>query len=696
MVDVIITMSTTESNSASSSAKEDPTSGEVDTEFTVDTADIIRLMLGFLTSHGLHQSAQTLRKESGIGFISPAVIGSTTVLASQIRQGDWGAVLRAVQLQQEAFPLVHEQVILELAETDQGLPMAYSLLQLARDDLDAIPEEKESSSQSNGNDQVTESTVLSKARSLEQRLAAISAHSSKYGEGKEDRWRLLYGHPRESARQDRRNRLADQMVSNKVSVPLQRLPTLLQQACKWQSFTGQLPWIYDAIAPAGNEDKDSTRKKQKKKRKHLDLVLGVAAGARKPVVVGESQDDEEDILANAEPIATDFFEKIKFGKSAVCEAATFCQKGLITASSDGLLEIWDSSYHSLNTSEFPYQNESVMGHDDPILCLALSKDESILASGDTKGTIKVWKLATGQCLRSYQAHQQHVTDIDFSADGGKILSASSDGTCREFGIVGSRILQELHGHTTYIHSCQYVLQFSTHSGSNKRKSKASGIKSNTSGSPIQWVVTSSADGTVRLWQQSQCLSIWQPQPAGPPVPVGDSVVVDPHQLSPEAPAMGIVLAIPHPNRLVLVPRGPTAYLVDLDGTVQQRYEVEQKTSSKSKDSTPTESTIFCAATVSQSWLYLCTNQGDCYVYQLQPTLGRSQGISSQHRSKTGTTLPYTTISDFGLDSTSKSTTHSASKYETEVSQMIHHPFKSIVGAFSNDKTQKKGILAIWK
>jgi len=53
-----------------------------------------------------------------------------------------------------------------------------------------------------------------------------------------------------------------------------------------------------------------------------------------------------------------------------------------------------------------------------------------------------------------------------------------------------------------------------------------------------------------------------------------------------------------------------------------------------------------------------------------------------------------TISQFGPDSTSKTNND---RRVAEISALVHHPFKpSVLAAYSNDKTQKKGVLTIWK
>jgi WD40 repeat-containing protein SMU1 len=357
--------------------------------------------------------------------------------------------------------------------------------------------------------------------------------------------------------------------------------------------------------------------------------------------VGEADYDDDDDY-DTEAIPTDILQTVKFGKVATCEAAQFLNQGLITASSDGLIEVWDNNNNNsntatLNTKEYPYQEDSAMGHDDAaVLALAISNDQSILASGDATGKVKVWNLATGQCLRQYQAHNESITCLALARDASRVLTASASGTCREFGMVRQNVLQEYTGHASYIHSCHYA-----HDGT--------------------FVVTSSADGTVRLWQQGQCRRIFQPPPQHDSSSATTSLLVDPTGIRTESPAIHTAIPIPNSNNLLVVPRSSTAYLVDFEGTVVQRYQAE------------TPDHLFCAACVSHSWVYLCTVT-HCLVYSLAK--------GTLHK----------TIRDFGTDSTAKTTGVNAA----ELTHVLHHPFKPLLAAFSNDKTQKKGVLTVWK
>ncbi|KAL3912198.1 MAG: hypothetical protein SGILL_006978, partial [Bacillariaceae sp.] len=450
------------------------------------------------------------------------------------------------------------------------------------------------------------------------------------------------------------------IVDVKRDIPLNRLPTLIQQAMKWQSHTGQLPWIKEVYNEETGESaasKERQKKKKGRKRKRYNLVMGEVAGGDRNTMVGDEMlqldDDDED----REAIPRDVLAKVKFGKSAVCESAVFSSKGLITGSSDSMIEIWDSTdFKELNTTDYPYQKENAMGHNDsPVLCMDLSNDGEILVSGDSDGKVKVWKLASGKCLRQYQAHDVSVTALSLSRDASKVLTGSASGICREFGLVSSNVVQVFEGHTSYINSCRYVLGW-----------KFANDKSPQTGVAELWVVTASADGTVRLWQKGSAIRVLQPPRDLSLVNRNFSLTVDPTALMSESP--GIHTAAPVPgdeSRILVVPRSSEAFLVDLEGSVLQCFR------------TGFPETVFVSATVTANVAYLVTApKGDCLVFSL----------------RNGKLLK--TITNFSTSSVTKTNTEHRI---AEISSIVHHPFKpSILASFSNDKTQKKGILAVWK
>jgi hypothetical protein len=649
----------------------------IEGEFTVEAADLIRIVLAFLTSQGLHESARTLRKESGIGFAEGSMLQKRMV-AQSIRQGNWGAVFQATALLQEEgdegnndtkiLTRIAEQVILELAEEDKSLNLSYSLLRTYRDALDSVPDEEEQDIESEEKHNhhlqkpktnkisLSSPSKFSKARSLEQRLAAIAGNPSKYSDSTA-RQDILYG--KILTKKQRRERLAT-MAEDSREIPLDRLPTLIQQAMKWQSYTGQLPWIkeiYEDTTSVG-----ALPSKKRRKRKKYNLVMGEIAGSDPHSVVGDeassviNHDDEEE---EREAIPRDIVGKVKFGKATVCESAIFFARGLITGSSDSLIEIWDAEYKDLNTADYPYQKEHAMGHNDAaVLCMDVSNDGEVLISGDASGKVKIWKLANGKCLRQYQAHEAPVTALSLSRDASRVLTGSASGICREFGTVTQNVLQVYEGHTSYICACRYVVQWSS----------TGGDKDATLTTAEGWVVTASADGTVRIWQHGMAKRILQPpKDAAASMKLGQlrSLIVDPIYIQSECPGIHTLIPVPgDETRMLVVPRSSAAFLVNIQGTVLQVYLA---------DSPEIE---FLSGTVTSYVTYLVSSKGDCLVYSL----------------RSGKLLK--TVKEFSIDSTTKT---NSSQRIAEISVLLHHPVKpSVLAAFSNDKTQKKGVLTVWK
>lgn len=66
---------------------------------------------------------------------------------------------------------------------------------------------------------------------------------------------------------------------------------------------------------------------------------------------------------------------------------------------------------------------SFMMHEKAVIAVAFNKDSELLASGSQDGQIKVWRVATGQCVRRYEkAHNEGVTCITWSKDSTQLLT----------------------------------------------------------------------------------------------------------------------------------------------------------------------------------------------------------------------------------------------------------------------------------
>ncbi len=105
----------------------------------------------------------------------------------------------------------------------------------------------------------------------------------------------------------------------------------------------------------------------------------------------------------------------------------------------------DSLYKNINT---------LSGHSDSVLSVAISPDGKMLASGSRDvydglrlRTIKLWNLTTGELLTTLTGHSSPVLTVDFSPNGQTLASASNmefqDGNIKLWDVRTGRVRQTL-------------------------------------------------------------------------------------------------------------------------------------------------------------------------------------------------------------------------------------------------------------
>jgi len=126
---------------------------------------------------------------------------------------------------------------------------------------------------------------------------------------------------------------------------------------------------------------------------------------------------------------------------------------LALGGTDGLIELWSLLTLELDTVHFPYQKEQLfMVHGAAILSLNFSRDLKLLASGDQAGTIKVWKISQGKCLRTID-NIQGINNILLSYTNARVIGSTLDSQIKVYGLKSGAMLKEMPKvHDTYIHS----------------------------------------------------------------------------------------------------------------------------------------------------------------------------------------------------------------------------------------------------
>lgn len=138
---------------------------------------------------------------------------------------------------------------------------------------------------------------------------------------------------------------------------------------------------------------------------------------------------------------------------------------LVSGSYDQSLGIWEV--------KDPGWFRRLQGHTRAVFCVAASPDTKWIASGGEDRNVKLWSTAAEQAPVTFHKHTDWVLCAEFSPDGRQIVSGSRDSGLLWWDIPNSEIRR-----------------FTGHSGA------VTGVAW---GTGADWFVSSSADGTVRVW-----------------------------------------------------------------------------------------------------------------------------------------------------------------------------------------------------
>ena len=117
-----------------------------------------------------------------------------------------------------------------------------------------------------------------------------------------------------------------------------------------------------------------------------------------------------------------------------------------------------------------------------VLSVAFSADGKLLAIGDTRGDIHLWRVSDGKPLLTYRGHKGWVVSVSFNPEGSVLASSSIDQSIKLWDVSTGNCLDTLQGYIGAVMSATF--------------------------SPDGTILASGhADRTVRLWQAGQCIKI---------------------------------------------------------------------------------------------------------------------------------------------------------------------------------------------
>ena len=129
-----------------------------------------------------------------------------------------------------------------------------------------------------------------------------------------------------------------------------------------------------------------------------------------------------------------------------------------------------------NFSGCHFQNTLFSQAIGSILTVTFNPDQTLLATGGTDGYIRLWKVADGQEVAAWKAHNDWIRVLSFSPDGQTIASGGNDKIINLWHPQTQELKQRLSGHTDWIWSLKFTQ------------------KDN-----LDLLISTSSDNTARVW-----------------------------------------------------------------------------------------------------------------------------------------------------------------------------------------------------
>lgn len=248
---------------------------------------------------------------------------------------------------------VHEMTVLELAEIGE-IDLALATLRLL---CEAEYERYSGDIEKSGGRVREEESIFNRKSMIEMKILNLESIRKTAAKGvllrstlSKDMIPKDYFGENKVSKQMRRERIGDMLADAVPKAVRGRLVTLLQQAVKWQSYTGQLPIVYESELAGDdidtNVEQNLKKKKRRKKTYRIDIVMGEVpprSGIEKTNLLDTGGRGTANVSTGSslvKAIPSKECGKIKFGKSSFPECAVFLPdgEGLVTGSSDGFVE----------------------------------------------------------------------------------------------------------------------------------------------------------------------------------------------------------------------------------------------------------------------------------------------------------------------------------------------------------------------
>ncbi len=198
-------------------------------------------------------------------------------------------------------------------------------------------------------------------------------------------------------------------------------------------------------------------------------------------------------------------------------------------SRSGELKIW-------NVSDGTLVREFVDAHSDTVFGVAFSADSRYLASSSADKFVKVFDVATGATLRTYEGHTHHVLGVAWQADGTVLASCGADKVVKVWNYESGEQQRTIGGFGKQVTSITFVGQTGETLTSAADKTvrlhtigDGKNVRNFGGGTDYMYsvdvtadgslVVAGGADSVLRLWNKNDAKAVATFEP--PPQPSGD-------------------------------------------------------------------------------------------------------------------------------------------------------------------------------
>jgi WD40 repeat protein/DNA-binding SARP family transcriptional activator/predicted ATPase len=127
---------------------------------------------------------------------------------------------------------------------------------------------------------------------------------------------------------------------------------------------------------------------------------------------------------------------------------------------DGTLYLWAMAVAHHPYTPIPAATvRTLHGHTRPINAIAFAptgaSEPPLMASASSDQTIRLWDVASGRTTAILAEHTDNVEALQFSPDGGRLVSTSRDKSVKLWDLASGQVLHTLHGHTDRVHTCAF-------------------------------------------------------------------------------------------------------------------------------------------------------------------------------------------------------------------------------------------------